>query len=76
MPDPKWGEAVTAYIVLRAGKSATEEELVRHVKALKGSVNAPKRVEIVDALPLTPLGKLDKKALRARHWQSQSRNVS
>lgn len=75
VPDPKWGEAVTAYIVLRAGKSATKEELVSHVKALKGSVNAPKRVEIVDALPLTPLGKLDKKALRARHWQSQSRNV-
>ncbi|WP_454753654.1 AMP-binding protein [Cupriavidus necator] len=76
VPDPKWGEAVTAFVVLRAGKSATPEELIHHVKALKGSVNTPKRVEIVNALPLTALGKLDKKALRARHWSDQGRNVA
>jgi fatty-acyl-CoA synthase len=76
VPDPKWGEAVLAYVVLRAGKSATADELIRHVKGLKGSVNTPKRVEIVTALPLTALGKLDKKALRARHWSGQGRNVA
>lgn len=76
VPDPKWGEAVMAYVVLRAGKTATAEELIHHVKALKGSVNTPKRVEIVNALPLTALGKLDKKELRARHWSGQGRNVA
>lgn len=76
VPDAKWGEAVTAYVVLRAGKSATADELIHHVKAIKGSVNTPKRVEIVTALPLTALGKLDKKALRARHWSGQGRNVA
>jgi fatty-acyl-CoA synthase len=33
-------------------------------------------VEIVNALPLTALGKLDKKALRARHWAGLGRNVA
>lgn len=76
VPDPKWGEAVAAYVTLRPGKAVTPEEIIRHVKSLKGSVNTPKHVEIVATLPLTALGKLDKKALRARHWTGQDRNVA
>ncbi len=75
-PDPKWGETVRAYVVLRAGASATEAELIAHVKALKGSVNAPKHIVFADALPQTAVGKIDKKALRDLHWGGQTRNVS
>ena len=62
--DPKWGEAVQAVIVLKAGAVATPEELVSLVKERKGPLHAPKSVRFVQSLPLTSLGKVDKKALR------------
>ena len=67
VPDEKWGEAVKACVVLRAGQSVTADELIVKVRAAKGSVHAPKSVDFVDSLPLTPLGKPDKKALRASY---------
>jgi fatty-acyl-CoA synthase len=73
VPDPKWGEAVTALVVAAPGAaddaSAQEKltaELVAAVRERKGSVQAPKHVLFVDAIPLTGLGKPDKVALRAR----------
>ena len=81
-PDEKWGEAVTAVVVLRDGVGATEEarnviadELKVAVKERKGAVQAPKHVYFVDALPLTALGKPDKKALRDRFWEGSERGV-
>jgi fatty-acyl-CoA synthase len=76
VPDPKWGEAVTAFVVRAPGATVTSEELIAVVRALKGPVHAPKRLEFVDALPLTPLGKLDKKQLRARFWDELDRSVN
>lgn len=67
LPDPKWGEAVTAVIVLRPGAAATEEDLIAHVKELKGSLLAPKRVFFTESLATTSVGKVDKKALRERY---------
>ena len=66
VPDEKWGERVTASVILKPGGTATEADLISHVKDLKGSVQAPKLVEIVAELPQTAVGKVDKKALRAR----------
>jgi fatty-acyl-CoA synthase len=77
-PHEKFGEAVTAVVVLREGHELTDEviaEIQQMVKDRKGSVQAPKQVLAVDALPLTGLGKPDKKALRARFWEGQSRSV-
>lgn len=74
-PDAKWGEAVTALVVLRQGVMVSPAELIAHVKILKGSVLAPKHVEIVRALPMTALGKIDKKAIRANYWSDQTRSV-
>ena len=71
VPDQRWGEAVTAVVVLREGAELTDAvvtEIIESVKQRKGAVQAPKRVVAVDALPLTPLGKPDKKALRTRFW--------
>jgi fatty-acyl-CoA synthase len=50
-------------------------EIQAAVKDRKGSVQSPKRVEIVDALPLTALGKPDKKAVRAQFWAGAGRAV-
>jgi fatty-acyl-CoA synthase len=51
--------------VLRAGATATAEEIIALVKQIKGPVQAPKFVDFVSELPLTSLGKPDKKAMRA-----------
>jgi len=44
------------------------DEIKASVKDRKGAVQSPKQVVVMDALPLTALGKPDKKALRARFW--------
>lgn len=67
VPDPKWGEAVKAIVVAAPGLAPTAEELIALVRAHKGAVQAPKSVDFVDAIPLSPVGKPDKKALRARY---------
>ena len=70
-PHEKFGEAVTAVVVLREGHELSDEvvaEIQQLVKDRKGSVQAPKQVIATDALPLTGLGKPDKKALRALYW--------
>ena len=67
VPDPRWGEAVTAIVVARADKTLDTEALRERVRTLKGPLHAPKRVDVVDALPMTALGKIDKKALRAQY---------
>ncbi len=74
-PDEKWGEAVTAIVVARPGRHIDEAALRARVRDEKGPVMTPKRIDVVDALPLTPLGKPDKKALRARYWAGRERRV-
>ncbi|CAJ96494.1 O-succinylbenzoic acid-CoA ligase MenE or related acyl-CoA synthetase (AMP-forming) [Cupriavidus necator] len=76
IPDPKWGEAVTAVVVARPGAALTEADVIGHVTQHKGVVNAPKQVVFVDELPLTALGKIDRKAIRGRYWGGQERQVA
>jgi len=64
LPDPKWGEAVVAFVVPRPGQQLDGQALTSLVRERKGPHMTPKRVEVVDALPTTSLGKIDKKALR------------
>jgi long-chain acyl-CoA synthetase len=63
-PDPRLGEEVVAFATLRAGASATPAELVEHAKAHLAATKYPREVTIVDAIPLTSVGKLDRKQLR------------
>ena len=79
VPDEKWGEAVKALVVLRPGITPSEElvvELKTMVKEAKGSQQSPKSIDFIDALPLTALGKPDKKAARSKYWTSTERAVS
>jgi acyl-CoA synthetase (AMP-forming)/AMP-acid ligase II len=65
VPDPDLGEAVHAFVV--AGADAVgADELRAHVVAALNETWAPRRVEFVDELPLTPGAKVDKVALRER----------
>ncbi len=75
VPDDKWGEATKAIVVLNPGKSVTEAELIQFVKSRKGSLLAPKSVEFWEAIPLTNLGKLDKKKIREPYWRGRDRQI-
>lgn len=75
VPDSKWGEAVKAIIVRRPGMETSAEELAAYVRERKGAVCTPKTVDFVETLPLTVLGKPDKKALRAPFWAGQDRRI-
>ncbi|MDP3173910.1 MAG: AMP-binding protein, partial [Phenylobacterium sp.] len=75
VPDAKWGEAVAAAVVLRAGAQVEAEALMQHVRARKGPVQTPKRIDFMDALPSTSVGKVDKKQLRAAFWAGRDRMV-
>ncbi len=75
IPDAKWGEAVMAVVVAKAGATVDTARLVQLVKQAKGSQHAPKQITVVEALPMTALGKIDKKALRTPHWIGSGRKV-
>ncbi|GAB3294752.1 AMP-binding protein [Epidermidibacterium keratini] len=64
VPHEKWGEQVTASVVLKPGASADEAALIAHVRDLKGAVQAPKVIETLPELPQTAVGKINKRALR------------
>jgi fatty-acyl-CoA synthase len=69
VPDPKWGEAVRACVVLKPGKAATEQEIISYCKENLAHYKAPKSVAFSDALPRTGSGKIYKKGLRDPFWQ-------
>ena len=50
-------------------------EIQAAVKDRKGSVQSPKQVVVVDSVPVTALGKPDKKAVRAQFWAGSDRSV-
>ena len=67
LPDPKWVEAVTAVIVVKAAHTLTEAEVIEHCNRHMAAFKAPKRVLFTDSLPKNPSGKLLKRELRQRY---------
>ncbi len=65
MPDRELGERICAYVQLKEGARLSFEELVAHLRGIGASVlQLPERMEIIDAMPLTKVGKTDKKILK------------
>jgi fatty-acyl-CoA synthase len=67
VPHPKWVEAVAAVIVVKAGQTLTEQEVLAHCQQHLASFKAPKSVVFAEALPKNPSGKLLKRDLRERY---------
>jgi long-chain acyl-CoA synthetase len=63
-PDERHGEEVVAFVSLRNGSEVSGEELIAFAKERIGGYKYPREVRIVTDVPLTPVGKVDRKALR------------
>ncbi|WP_293387849.1 long-chain-fatty-acid--CoA ligase [Nevskia sp.] len=70
LPDPKWGEKVTAVIVLAPDLKATAQEITAHCRELLAGYKIPKSVFFTDALPLGGTGKILKRAVREQYRQA------
>jgi acyl-CoA synthetase (AMP-forming)/AMP-acid ligase II len=76
VPDPKWGERVHAVIVLRPGCMADVGEIRDHCETLIAGYKAPRSCDFVDALPVSPAGKVLKHELRKPYWEGAERQVN
>jgi acyl-CoA synthetase (AMP-forming)/AMP-acid ligase II len=64
LPDPKWGERVTAAIVADPAAGLSAEKVIAHCRELIAGYKVPKQVVFLDALPMTGSGKVQKAELR------------
>ncbi|MCD9197786.1 AMP-binding protein [Aeromicrobium wangtongii] len=76
IPDEKWGEMVTALIVLEPGEQATAEEIIAHCRANLAGYKCPKRIEFREELARTATGKLQKFKLRQEFWADRGRQIN
>ncbi|HEX2851078.1 MAG TPA: AMP-binding protein [Acidimicrobiales bacterium] len=76
VPDEKWGETVKALVVLRAGASATEDELIGHCRDRLAHFKCPTSVDFRTELARTATGKLQKFKLREPYWEGRDRLVN
>jgi acyl-CoA synthetase (AMP-forming)/AMP-acid ligase II len=76
VPDEKWGEMVTAVVVVAEGRQVTAEELVAHCRGRIAGYKIPKRVEFRDELARTATGKIQKFKLREAFWSDSDRQVN
>ncbi len=76
VPDPKWGEAVKAVIVPRAGHTPSAEDILAYTRERVAGYKVPKSIDFVDALPRSATGKILKKELRAPYWAGKDRQVN
>ena len=75
LPDEVWGEAVTAFAVLHRGAAPDEAALIAHAHAALAGYKAPKSVRFVDSIPLSPVGKPLRRALREPFWEGKERRI-
>jgi acyl-CoA synthetase (AMP-forming)/AMP-acid ligase II len=66
IPDKTKGELAKAYIMLKDGQSATEQEIIDYARNKIAKYKAPRMVEFVDSMPLGPTGKLLKRELKKK----------
>ena len=68
VPDQKWGEVPKAFVVLRPGCQASEQELLDFCRSRMARYKCPRSVEFLEALPKTGTGKILKRELRKKYW--------
>ena len=75
VPDDRWGETVKAVVSLKPDTEATEEELIAFCREHLAHYKCPKSVDIIEALPRNPTGKILKRDLRKPYWEGRDRST-
>ncbi len=77
VPDPRWGEAVHAVVVVEEASSITPEALVGHARRRIAGYKVPRTIEMrTEPLPKSGAGKVLKNVLREPFWAGHERRVS
>lgn len=75
IPDDFWGEVPKALVVLKAGESATAEEIIKHCRGKIAGFKLPKSADFVTELPEGGTGKILKNVLSEKYWAGYQRRV-
>ena len=75
VPDDYWGESVKAFVVLKQGMNATEQDIIDLCKNTIASYKKPRTVEFLQQLPKSPAGKILKRVIREKYWEGRERRV-
>jgi len=76
VPDAKWGEAVKAIVVKKAGAEVTPQEIIDYAREHLAHYKAPGSVDFAESLPRNPSGKILKRQLREPYWANRERQVN
>lgn len=75
LPDDKWGEVVTGFVVLREPGAASEQDLMTYVRDRLAAYKTPKSIRFIDAIPKSPVGKPLRRLLREPFWAGRKRAI-
>jgi hypothetical protein len=77
IPDPQWGEAVHAFVVMKPGTRLKPADLIAFCKERIGGYKCPRSEDVrTDPLPMSGAGKILKRELRRPFWENQKREVA
>jgi acyl-CoA synthetase (AMP-forming)/AMP-acid ligase II len=75
VPDEKWGEAVKAVIVAKPGCTIDPAAIIAHARERIANYKVPKTIDVVEAIPRNPSGKILRRELRKPYWEGRARQV-
>lgn len=75
IPDERLGEVPAAHVVLRTSVAVTDETLIAFIAGRIARHKRPRLVKLVESLPKTAIGKVQKNVIRAAYWQGRSRAI-
>ena len=76
VPDERWGEAVKACVVPKPGRTVDPDDVIAWARERIAAFKAPKSVDVIDALPRNPSGKILRRSLREPYWEGRERRVN
>lgn len=76
VPDEKWGEAVKAVCVPKPGHTIDADSIISWARERLAGFKVPKSVDVIDALPRNPSGKILRRSLREPYWAGRERQVN
>ncbi|MFC4294780.1 fatty acid--CoA ligase [Novosphingobium tardum] len=76
VPDAKWGEAVKACVVPKPGHAVDPASVIAWTRERIAGFKVPKSIDVIDALPRNPTGKIMRRSLREPYWEGMDRQVN